>query len=276
MNTFRYRLILFSLLGLFALLHTSCEKDLPIYDVQKGMISFQGKNLGTLTYSFVFKPANVLKDTLWVDVALTGYLSDVDRYYSPVQVLPNSSSDNSTSTDKQVSHAVAGKHYVSFDDPDLKPFYKIAAGERSGRMPIVLLRDPSLKTENNVLLHVTFKENEDFTLGPTSNRDRLFIISDKLVRPNLWESDGLLYYYLGSYGPVKHQFMIDVTGKLWDDDYIFKTTGIEIGKWDVDQEQLRSFQLMFARKLKEYNDAHPDNILKEENGNPVSFEGGSL
>ena len=42
--------------------------------------------------------------------------------------------------------------------------------------------------------------------------------TDMLTKPDAWGA--AMNWYFGEYGKVKHQFMIDVTGEKWDDDYI--------------------------------------------------------
>lgn len=188
---------------------TSCEKDLPVYDTETCRINFDynSRTMNTdmlETYSFVYH-GNVQQDTVWVTVNTMGFLSDEDRYFELQQV---ESADT--------LNAVAGKHYVSFDD--MKQYYFIPAGANTATVPVVLLRDASLESDQ-YLLKFELKENDNFKKGYDRYSYRKIFVTDQLAEPSSWNSY-FLYYYIGLYTTALHRFIIDVTGEKWDDDYI--------------------------------------------------------
>ena len=63
------------------------------------------------------------------------------------------------------------------------------------------------------------KQNiENFISGYANELFKEITFTDMLTKPDAWGA--AMNWYFGEYGKVKHQFMIDVTGEKWDDDYI--------------------------------------------------------
>ena len=62
------------------------------------------------------------------------------------------------------AEAQAGVHYVPFDDATLLSKSYVPAGATIAKVPIVVLRDPSLDTQS-VALRITFKDNGIFQPG---------------------------------------------------------------------------------------------------------------
>lgn len=221
-----YLLCLICTLGVF----TSCEKDLEVYNTETCRLNFYyelnsragfNEELARTAYSFIYGEADRQRDTLWFDVQTMGFTYDYDR---PV-VLEQLPSEG--------VQAVPGKHYVAFNDPAVSHLYVIPAGKATTKLPVIILRDPSLKNEA-VSLKFGFKENEYFKLGFEEFSTRLIEMTDMLSEPSKWNAaypiPGLERYYpqyamhlsdyFGVYGVVKHQFLIEQTGKKWDDEYI--------------------------------------------------------
>lgn len=189
-----------------AVMFSSCEKDLPLYSDPQARLNFYYKENRTsdslVSYSFAYH-GDVREDTVWLEVLTMGFPADYDRSFELMQ---------------ESGDAVAGTHYLSFDDAAYKEKYLwIKANAVSAKVPIILLRDASLK-DRQVRLAVKIKTNENFTGGYTETDHKIIRITDKLSKPDAW--DGRMDYYFDPYGPVKHQFMINVTGEMWDDDYI--------------------------------------------------------
>ena len=221
-----YLLCLICTLGVF----TSCEKDLEVYNTETCRLNFYyelnsragfNEELARTAYSFIYGEADRQRDTLWFDVQTMGFTYDYDR---PV-VLEQLPSEG--------VQAVPGKHYVAFNDPSVSHLYVIPAGKATTKLPVIILRDPSLKNEA-VSLKFGFKENEYFKLGFEEFSTRLIEMTDMLSEPSKWNAaypiPGLERYYpqyakhlsdyFGVYGVVKHQFLIEQNGKKWDDEYI--------------------------------------------------------
>lgn len=267
-------LILGMLLGLFS----ACEKELPVYETSLCQLNFvygtqEGlqtdevtDDMRMLSHSFILNSGEeVTVDTVWVKVRTMGYLSDQGRPFELTQVMTGE------------NDAVAGTHYVAFDDPDLQSFYVIPAGQAEVQAPIVVLRDPSLEENGDVTLQFTFKENAYFKLGYPEFSTYSLVISDRLTRPSMWGACSLDYYF-GEYGPVKHELMIRWMDQSWDDTYI-ETLFEEFyaGLWVAkDDAYINYLSNWFAEKLSEENEerlADPEigDVWREANGEPVDF-----
>lgn len=245
---------------------TACEKDLPVYNGSDSMLNFvyahEQNSDSTCMYSFVYESDDVVKDTVWFDITTMGFPQDRDRYYELEQVLTGN------------HDAVPGKHYVAFDDADYRSKLCVPAGAIEARLPVVVLRDPSLKTEGNVTLRLKFEPNDEFIVGYITRSFKVLTISDILSRPNNW--NGICDHYFGDYGPVKHQFMIDVSGERWDDDYLVNT--LRINESDCDQNYILALSNKFYKALQEENARRAANNLDplaEDDGTLVAFDMGA-
>lgn len=203
----------------------ACEQDLPVYSDDTCRLNFYydianraafKPQLAKSSYSFIYESPDRMRDTLWYKVETMGKTSAVDRCIKLVQL------------DTTAVKAVPGKHYVAFDSPDVADYYVIKAGEAQAKIPVIILRDPSLKDET-VTLKFGFAPNESFVNGYPEYQTRSLDITDHISKPSKWDEEypfsttmlsiGIIY---GEWGPVKHQFLIDTTGEKWDDDFIDK------------------------------------------------------
>jgi len=202
----------------------SCEKDLPLYSDTTCRLNFYYNldntsefkpEMALSSYSFVYGDPNIKSDTLWFDIQSMGFVSDQDRPIEFAQV------------DTTANMAISGKHYVAFNDPSIASYYKMPAGKAITKIPVVLLRDESLK-DTSVVLKFCIKDNGYFTKGYDSYQTRIITFTDRMAEPSKWtynysgEDDYTfsLVDYFGTYGVVKHKFLIEHTGKKWDNDYI--------------------------------------------------------
>ena len=249
----------------------SCEKDLELYSDPTCRLNFYydidavsdfKPELARSTYSFVYGDPNIKQDTVWVEVESMGFVADADRAITIEQV-------DSTGVD----NAVAGKHYVAFNDPQIAKHYVMPARKARTRLPIVMLRDASLKT-STVVLKYRIKENENFVNGYDAYAERVLMFTDQLSEPSKWSFNyGSSKYpktfedYFGKYGAVKHQFLIDESGEKWDDDYIDSLmTG--------DSLYLRYIMSKMSRQLSAINaerQAKGLDVLKEADGTVVEI-----
>ena len=272
----KIRNLAFMLIGSWVLVSglTSCEKDLPVYDTEVCRLNFYygldnrsyyKDEMSRSTYSFVFGGENRQRDTLWFEVQTMGFVTDNDRPVT-LEQLPSDG-----------DQAVAGRHYVPFDDPSLVHLYVIPAGKARTKLPVVILRDASLK-EQTVTLKFGFKSNEYFVLGYEEYSTRQVEFTDRLSEPSMWNKqipypdfpDYTYCFadYFGEYGVVKHQFLIDETGKKWDDEYI---TSLLEG----DSNYLTYMVRKMSKRLDEVNAerlAQGLDVLREADGTPVEIE----
>jgi len=239
---------------------TACEQDLPVYNDETARLNFvyetDERSDTTYNYSFVYHK-QVSRDTVWMEVETMGFLSSKDRYYTLYQV---ATGDND---------AVPGVHYVSFDDAAYKQLLVVPADSVTALVPIIVINDASLTSEV-VKLKVKIGASDDFQPGYNDAITKILSITNQLQKPSNWNM--LLTYYLGNYGPVKHQFMIDVSGKDWDEEYITEQ-GFD-NMYTADQDYLRYLQNKFSKALAEENArrvAQGLGYLAEEDGTLVSF-----
>ena len=236
----------------------SCEKELPLYGDSQSRLNFEymTRNDSLASYSFVYNK-QLTSDTIWFTVKTIGFVAAEDRKIELMQV-PTGNND-----------AVAGKHYLRFDDAGLARFYVIKGGATKARVPVVVLKDPSL-TQADYKLHIEIKDNHLFKSGYKEFSYKLLTISDRLVKPTNWTS--FMDYMFGTYGTVKHQFMIDNSDKKWDEEYLHKL-GIE--DYSADQGFLQYWANKFQRLLNEFN-AKQQEVglppLTEANGALVQFQ----
>jgi hypothetical protein len=262
-----YQLLLLSCIVLLG----SCEKDLPTYSYKQNMLNFVRISEGdsVRAYSFVYSNEATV-DTVWFSVKTMGFVTNYDRPFEFEQL------------QSDATNAQAGVDYVSFDDTNLKKMYYIPSGAAEAKVPIVVLRSSAL-SQNDVELKFTFKANDYFTKGYDYLSVAKLVISNKISKPSYWDladdPDNWIYYsdpqyYFGDYGPMKLQFMIDVSGEKWDDDYLVNT--LHIGNNDeVDTDYLEYLASVFQKKLDALNterEASGLGDLAEADGTLVAFE----
>ncbi|MGE8428601.1 MAG: DUF4843 domain-containing protein [Sphingobacterium sp.] len=252
---------IFFLLPVFILMFFSCAKDQyyifndeariqfgpPIVPRGTTVSEYQDTLKGA---TFYYDDQKVIKDTIYFDIYTIGKLATTARNYSIEQInLPN------------VDNAVPGKHYIAFDDPSLSNAYRIAGDSVHARVPIVILRDPELK-QKTINLGFQLVINNNFKLGENSKLWRKLQITDRLSKPNNW-STSVTQYYLGTYSVRKHQFMIETTDDRWDDIFFTEVfSAIDLSSY---------YKSVLSSALIDYNNAHPGNPLKDENGELITF-----
>jgi hypothetical protein len=250
---------------------TSCEEKIPTW-TGEDRINFR-TDIATDTlqaYSFVFEPNEVTQYTMYIEVNTEGFVRDFPRAVNIRQVLTGN------------NDAIAGTHYVAFGTPHVN----IPAGAHSVMLPITLLRHTSL-TGTQRILRVELLENEHFLLSANINKlHRSILFSDMLSIPRKWiengtlsgvSSSGVVWGDFGPYGPVKHRFMIDVTGMNFDDEW-FATHygmltfagGINWGWRPHDAAYITFLRNLLQQRLIERNERE-GNELQEINGEAISF-----
>ena len=149
----------------------SCEEKYDMYSEPDNRLNIISDTL--INYTFTIKPASVMLDTVWVRVQTMGLLSDQDRVVKFEQVEADS------------LNAEPGVHYVAFDDPRVKDLYYIPAKRNYADLPVLVMRDASLK-EKTVNLKIRLAESADFKVGYADKSWTMITISDMLVKPTLW------------------------------------------------------------------------------------------
>ncbi len=201
----QYIIISFAILVL-----TACsEAEIPTY-LGTQAIQFAEQSDSTLSYMFYYDEASVKSATIHFKLLTTGHVFDVDRSYQIKQILQER--DNA---------AEEGKHFEAF----FKGKFVVEAGKVTAYAPITIYRE-NLEPKKIYQLVFQIENNENFIKGDTSLLIRKLIFSRDLLRPNEW-TDQRATYYLGPYSVNKHAWMIEQTGKKWDDEFIRHSFGVE-------------------------------------------------
>lgn len=239
------------------LLFSSCKKAMPgIYSGEQYLefsatTTAGAKEVYTAYAPFYALDANKTTDTVLIHVVTTGSIPSKTSYIQFTAFTDNTV----TST---YPDAVAGVHYVSFDDINLKKLMKINAGKSEAYIPVVLKRDPSLKDK---VYQLRFKIgiSDDIKPGNSNHTEGVIYISDRLSQPINWTTT----FFLGAYGPVKHQFMIEQSGQPWDAAFITTLTV------PVDLNTQSFYLFKFTQALKTVNAARKAAGLAELREDPL-------
>lgn len=252
-------LCIYMVVGIAAM--TGCQKDNYYLYNDIGRIQFgpdpaflyrPGYELSDTVKAFTFFYENsaVKQDTVFFDIYTVGGISKEDRHFKLEQIQVEGA-----------KNAEPGKHYIGFDQPEASRNFVIKADSVHARLPVILLRDASLR-DTNVVLRFQFVTGGDFAVGQADNLWREIGYTDRLSQPGKWDASFTKYYF-GEYSVTKHKFMIDSTGKKWDDAFI-----VEIYS---DYALLQYWKGVCKNALIKYNNAHPGHPLKDEYGQLVVF-----
>lgn len=246
--------------GICSLMLISCKQDdYNLFD-SESLVQFGpppadlytgGRQLADTVKSFTFfyEGEDTKLDTVYFDVYAIGGMSPIDRYFTLQQeLLPN------------VENAKPNVHYQAFDDA-AKKLCVIKANTVHTKLPIVLIRDASLKT-NMMVLKFNLVSNENFALGEKELLWRKVQFTDRLSRPDAWD-EPVSKHYLGKYSVEKHKFMIKETKLRWDQEMIASST--------PQTDLMNYYKSLLNEKLIMYNNASQDGPLRDENDELISF-----
>lgn len=230
----------------------SYVNDPAIYFAHGSNYSLDGTLANSITqndsinYSFFILADSIKRDTIYIYVCTQGEVADYDRPISLVQT--NEGESNA---------AVAGVHFIGFDDSAVSSSMVVPAGMVYAKIPIILLRDASLELEEK-RLELAVNQNEYFRPGIDEYRNFTITTTDIAVKPSLW--DTFWKYFFGpTFGSVKFRFIINATGYT---------------EWEQrpsDYSYLTWMRTVVQQKFYDYNLAHPDDPLKEADGTLVTF-----
>lgn len=216
MKNILYKLLF---LVLFATIYSCSEEHPTLYSYKQNSLGFEydRNNYGAVDdslsrFTFALGSKDIVVDTLWIEVRTMGFVVDSSRGFKLKQTEFINKKEG-----ENLKQAKAGIHYVSFDDPNFTKYCQIPAGDNNVMVPIIILRDSSLK-EDKYYLQIEIDSNYNFVPGYAPNRKRTIQMSDQLTKPKAWDWY-VDYNFLGLWGPVKHQFVMDVLGKVVDDNY---------------------------------------------------------
>lgn len=178
-----------------------CESAMPEYNDPQCGLRFQQV---TLDKTFIYDKPDTKEAEVYVLVVSVGHVKNQDRPFRMVQV---------EAEDKM--NAEAGVHYLPVPDS----LCIIPAGKEKVLIPVTILNDSSLSKERFVL-RLALKDNGYFTVDLDKNTEMDIRISNMLTKPTNWQN-----WSYGLYGPVKHQFLINISGKKWDWSFFNELSG---------------------------------------------------
>lgn len=219
----------------------------PIENLYKPIYDF----MDTLKlHTFYYDPASVTEDTVFFDIYAIGGPKNTDRTFTLAQEqIPNA------------VNAESGKHYVAFNDSRATKNFVMKAGEVHTLVPIILLRDASLKT-STPQLKIVVAADQNFQLGERNKIWRRIEFTDRLSQPLIWATNTTIRNsFFGTYSTTKHAFMIEATGEKWDDAFFQAMLS--------DLSLATYWKTIVKTALIDYNNTHPP--LTDEFGNPVTF-----
>lgn len=254
----RYRLIVLLVVAVGLFLGSCEERDVMRYEDDPRIYFYKGivyDEVALTSYtqsdsvkrSFFVLPDNQMWDTVWLDIRTMGFPTDYDR---PIKIIQ-------TNTGEPYA-AVAGKHYIGFDDERVKDQVSIAIGQVKRMLPVIFYRDPSLTTDS-VRLEIEIQPNEYFGVGMDTLSHFMVEMTAKPSKPKLWSS--VFQSVFGDWGAKKMWFIMRYVGfsdfENRINDYAYQT-------------YLRG---RAAEALAEYNadERNEDRPLREADGTVVKF-----
>lgn len=235
------------------LLFSACEeKNVELYKNEPALYFFRGtdyannfRQYDSLSYSFFVKGVARGRDTVYVQLRTMGLPVDKPRAVKLVQT-------NIGAKDA----AVAGTHYVAFDDVVVASHMVMPAGAVVANIPVVILRDPSMKKQE-FLLSLEIERNENFEVGLEDQKIFRIKISDMTFKPSnwfLWED------FFGDWGSVKMWFIINYVGVSDFDNYS-----------QYPRAMLDFYKMKASQKLEEYNKNNNTILMEDDQITVVVF-----
>ncbi len=252
------------LIGLCSVFLTGCKQEYPFYseETMPHLNFVYAKNIygqvtdSVINYSFVYSGEDVEKDTIWLEVKHIGHIPVADLHFTLGQVV-----------ETEGEQAVPGVHYIPFDAPEITDWCVMPAGKITTKIPLVLLRDASLKNQD-IRLRVSIVDGGDYLAGVDGQIQKLLVCSDQLVQPDAWDVY-INSFVFGPYSKKKHEFLIKVIkDEQVDNDYFKRIRETnDLAYWSYLNKWIKL-------KLAEYN-ADPNNTdtpLRDENGDELNFD----
>ena len=232
MKKFKSIILLLAVIGMF----TACEND-KFYYQDEARVRIEGPYewaVGTdsLTFSFAVYPSQVQEQDMEMKLYVMGEAASTDRTAK-------------LAINKSLTTADASQYVF----PET---VTIPAGKLEAPFIVTLKR-----TDNSVSLYFNVVESNDFKAGVIEQDHFCIKWNDTLSKPKNWDTE--LLEFFGAYSLVKYRFIIDTLGFG------------EFSATSMSWSELTNYKIIMKTALDEYNDAHPGNELKDENGQLVTF-----
>ena len=140
---------------LLSLFIAGCKEDEKLIYHDKArveLVSEDKKAPADYSYSFVWGSDTRVRDTVFIPIRVIGGSSNIDRHimleqiseYKVTYTYDNIGKVKDSTVVERTDKAVAGKHYIAFNDESIKPLLTVKAGRVKDSIGIVVLRDASL------------------------------------------------------------------------------------------------------------------------------------
>ncbi len=234
----KFLISIFSLILVLSLF-PACENE-GFYYQDEARVRLEGPYtwaVGTdsLEFSFLTSPASVSEKQMDITIYVMGPSSKVDR--------------------KANISVVSGSTTATANQYTCPAQVTIPANSYSATFPVVLKRTSDLQSKG-VRLYIKVAESSDFKIGVSERNHLIFKWNDILAMPKNWSD---LTEFFGTFSLVKYRFIINNTGVTE-----FSTTTMS---W----AQLMNYRIILKNALNAYNAAHPNDPLKDENGQIITF-----
>ncbi|PKP00173.1 MAG: hypothetical protein CVU13_01295 [Bacteroidetes bacterium HGW-Bacteroidetes-8] len=205
----KIKIIKYSILLLtLVMIITACqEKVVNKFEGESSLFFFRGSSnskgtpqTDSVSYSFFLAASSTNEDTVWVDVQLTGVPSDKDRALPIIQTNTGAA-----------GAAVAGTHYLAFNDPAVSKYMVLPANRVSVAIPVVVKRTSEMNT-SEFRLDMAITTNEYFIAGIKDRTSYTVKVTAMAVKPALWDVANSYLSIFGPWGQAKMKFIIDFVG----------------------------------------------------------------
>lgn len=229
-------------MGAMLWLATACEQqDAQLFEGEARVCFFRGDDgkgqQDSILQSFFVVPETQERDTVWVEIALMGFPLNEARPVKIVQT--NADSANA---------ALPGVHYVPFDAGEVKDLMVMGANQVKAKIPVIFLRDISLKTEKK-RLEMTIEENAWFKRGIDADCNFMVQTTELAEKPDpYWDSSWKTYF--GEWSSQKMCFIVNYLGL---DDF----------EAEYDAGYKKYLKQKAHSKLNEYNATHDEPLCND-------------
>ena len=226
--------------GMFLLVAGCGHNDAQVFEEEARVCFSRGDDGGgqqdSILQSFFIVPEIQERDTVWIEITLVGFPVNEVRPVKIVQINPDAK-----------DAAIAGTHYVGFDDAEVRSFMVMAANQVTARIPVILLLDISLKTEKK-RLEMAIMENEYFKRGIDADCNFMIQTMELAEIPTNWDSAWKSYFGAWS------------SQKMW---FIVNYLGLDDFEAEYDAGYKKYLKQKAHSKLNEYNATHDEPLCND-------------
>ena len=242
MRNFIFQLIIIAS-ALFA--GVSCSKEKVTLYTEAPGIYFNGFST---TYNFTEHPENVEIgcDTVNIPFLITGSAMDKERVIK-VRLSP----EDTITAEESMYELLSGS---------------VPAGSYQGQLQVKINYSPLLD-DSVYVTRLRVVATEDFPVTDLNGRGFSLYITNKIGRPANWSQ---LNNYFGEYSDSWYRFILDATGlpslPYWSPRGSADPNNPDPERWTMTGTEVKAYAALVKEKLTEYNNEHPGNPLKHEDG----------